>query len=167
MSLESGEFPSCLKHALVRPLLKKSSLDPEIMKNFRPVSNLPVMSKIIEKVVAKRLTDHMNTNSLSEKFQSAYKACHSTETALIRVQNDILVSMDQHYGVVLVLLDLHAAFDTIDHDNLLDHHQHSERLGIRDRAHAWFASYLSDQTRSVSIVGVSSLAHTLKYRAPQ
>ena len=165
MSLESGEFPSCLKHALVRPLLKKSSLDPEIMKNFRPVSNLPVMSKIIEKVVAKRLTDHMNTNSLSEKFQSAYKACHSTETALIRVQNDILVSMDQHYGVVLVLLDLSAAFDTIDHDNLL--HQLSERLGIRDRAQAWFSSYLSDRTQSVSIDGVSSPATTLKYGVPQ
>ena len=107
----------------------------------------------------------MNTNSLNEKFQSAYKACHSTETALIRVQNDILVSMDQHYGVVLVLLDLSAAFDTIDHDNLL--HQLSERLGIRDRAQAWFSSYLSDRTQSVSIDGVSSPATTLKYGVPQ
>ena len=72
------------------------------------------MSKIIEKVVASRLTEYLSSNELFEPFQSAYKKYHGTETALVRVQNDILCSLDNNCGVFLVLLDLSAAFDTID-----------------------------------------------------
>jgi hypothetical protein len=83
LSLEQGLVPSVLKRALVKPLLKESGLDPENLKNFRPVSNLSYLSKLIERVAAKRLLEHMNDHNLHETFQSAYKQFHSTETALL------------------------------------------------------------------------------------
>jgi hypothetical protein len=85
-SLDNGDFPLLLKTALAKPLIKKLSLDSNIFKNFRPISNLSFLSKVIEKVAAKRLFDHMTANGLHDIFQSAYKPCHSTETALLRVK---------------------------------------------------------------------------------
>ena len=117
VSLSSGQFPRSFSHALVKPLLKKPNADCEILKNYRPVSNLTFLSKILEKVVARRLFTYMSENGLHEKMQSAYRTAHSTESALIRVQNDILRQLDKKRGVILVLLDLSAAFDTIDHDH--------------------------------------------------
>jgi hypothetical protein len=87
-SLTESEMPSNLKQSIVVPLLKKPKLDPEVLKNYRPVSNLTFVSKLIEKVVANRLIDHMKKNDLQEPLQSAYRQFHSTETALLRVQND-------------------------------------------------------------------------------
>src|SRR6056300_1410090 len=80
--------------------------------------NLSFISKLIERVVAKRFSDHLASNGLNEIYQSAYKELHSTETALLKVQNDLLLSIDTMGGAVLVLLDLSAAFDTIDHSKL-------------------------------------------------
>ena len=91
----------------------------EIFQNFRPISNLPMVSKVVEKAVADQFTRHILTNHLDEPFQSAYKAFHSTETALVKVQNDILQAIDQRQSVILLLLDLSAAFDTVDHSTLL------------------------------------------------
>ena len=73
------------KSAVVKPLLNKPTLDYKVLKNFRPISNLTFLSKLIEKVIAERLVSHMQDNGMVEKFQSAYKANHSTETALLRV----------------------------------------------------------------------------------
>ena len=84
-SLSSGEFPQAFKNALVTPLLKKRTLDEEILNNYGPVSNLTFVSKIIEKVVASRLNHHLMVNNLQEPFQSAYRVNHSTETAMLRV----------------------------------------------------------------------------------
>jgi hypothetical protein len=165
LSLSSGVFPDCLKHALVKPLLKKSHLDPEELKNYRPVSNLPFLSKVIEKVVASRLSTHMSQNNLHEVFQSAYKANHSTETALVKVQNDILLELDKKRGVILVLLDLSAAFDTIDHGFLLE--QLSSRLGIKDIALSWFKSYLSGRSQSIFIDRTSSQIVIVLFGVPQ
>ena len=119
LSLSSEIVPLCLKHAIVRPHLKKPHADSEDFTNYRPVSNLSFLSKILEKLVAKRLLSHMDNHNLHEVMQSAYKQYHSTETALVRVQNDILTHIDNKHGVILVLLDLSAAFDTIDHKTLL------------------------------------------------
>ena len=105
-----------MKSAVVTPLLKKSTLNPDILKNYRPFSILSYISKLLERVVTGRLTDYMTENNLHEHLQSTYKPGHSTETALVKVQNDILTSIHQHGVVVLVMLDLSAAFDTIDHD---------------------------------------------------
>ena len=116
-SIESCSVPKSFKSARIRPLLKKPGLDPEILKHFRPVSNLPFVSKILEKVIDARIERHLVCNSLHEPLQSAYRKFHSTETALLKVQNDIMESLDQGSISVLVMLDLSAAFDTIDHQN--------------------------------------------------
>ena len=114
-SLATGVFPSELKSAVIKPLLKKPGLDTDVLKNFRPVSNLSFISKMIEKVIASELLDHMIENKLLESFQSAYIACHSTKTVLLRVHNDIVNAVDQKKCVFLVLLDLLAPFDTVNH----------------------------------------------------
>ena len=98
-------------HSPFKPLLKKSGADHENFSNFRPVSNLYCLSKVTEKAVAAQLSDHLNgKEGLLEDFQSAYKCYHSTETALVRVHNDILKAVDGNTSVILLLLDLSAAF---------------------------------------------------------
>lgn len=113
LSFDSASVPSSMKNAVLSPLLKKPSLDFEIFSNFRPVSNLKSLSKVIEKTAATRLTNYLCDNDLNESLPSAYKDHHSCETALLLVQNDILKSIDVKQCVVLLLLDLSAAFNTI------------------------------------------------------
>ena len=115
-SLTKGEFPIDFKNAIVKPLLKKPSLDKDKLKNYRPVSNLHFISKVIEKLVAKRLEEHMSEYSIYDPMQSAYKFVHSTETALVKINYDILSSLDAGKCTVLVSLDISAAFDTINHN---------------------------------------------------
>ena len=103
--LVSNVFPSFNRSAVVKPLLKKSTLDPNDLKNYRPVSNLSFMSKILEKVVAYQLLSHLNRYNLFSGFQSAYRPGHSTETALLKVVSDILSALDEDKFSVLVLLD--------------------------------------------------------------
>ncbi len=164
LSLETSTFPPQFKNAFVKPLLKKASLDPENLKNYRPVSNLTFLSKIIEKVAAARLKEHFETNNLLEKHQSAYKQFHGTETALIKVQNDILRKMDKKHAVFLVLLDLSAAFDTIDHNILLSR---MESSGVIGPPLKWISSYLSDRSQSVSIGSTLSTPANLLFGVPQ
>ena len=104
---------------MINPILKKPLLDKEIFSNYRPVSNLTYVSKLMEHVIAKQLIDHLESNNLAETFQSAYKQYHSTETVLTSVTNNILTALDRRQAVLLVLLDLSAAFDTVDHSVLL------------------------------------------------
>ena len=101
------------------PLLKKPSLDRNLLKNHRPVSNLSFIFKLIEKAVANQLNSYINKEGLSNFNQSSYKRLHSKETALLIIQNDIAASMNSGKAVTLTLLNLSAAFDTIDHDILL------------------------------------------------
>ena len=164
-SITNSEVPVSMKNAFVRPLLKKANLDPNILKNFRPVSNLSYLSKIIEKVVAARLTDHMNKNNLMEPRQSAYRRFHSTESALLRVQNDLLMALENKKMVALVLLDLSAAFDTLDHNILLN--RLSTRCGIKDDCLLWFKSYLSNRCQIVSINRINSEPKQLPFGVPQ
>ena len=95
---------------MVRPLLKKSHLDPSMLSNFRPVSHLPFLSKVLEKVVLIQLQTFLEINSTLDKFQSGFRSRHSTESALLKVHNDIALSVDAGNPAVLVLLDLTAAF---------------------------------------------------------
>ena len=166
MSLQSGIFPTDLKKAFVIPLLKKASLDPEIKKNYRPISNLAFLGKFIERAAIKQYVDYLTENELYARSQSAYRQYHSTETALLRVCDDILRSLDEPHGeVILVLLDLSAAFDTIDHALLLQRlHQ---RYGIEGKVLQWFESYLHQREQSVLINSSTSDPLTMEWGIPQ
>ena len=135
--------------SVVKPLIKKPNLDPEVLGNYRPVSNLPYLSRILERAVADQLQAHLDTNGLHVKFQSAYRRGHSTETALLRILNDVLVMIDGGNNAVLVLLDLSAAFDTLDHTLLLQR-LHAE-VGLDGSALDWFSSYLSCRSQQVLV----------------
>ena len=164
-SLLHGHVPTSLKFALVKPLLKKPTLDKDELGNYRPVSNLTYISKLVERIVAVRLRGHMLSNQLLDPNQSAYRQGHSTETVLLKVTNDILTSLDTGHEVLLVLLDLSAAFDTVDHTLLLDRLQ--TRIGLGASALTWFKSYLQDRHLSVSIAGSSSQHVALEFGVPQ
>ena len=153
-SLSSGTFPSQLKSALVTPLLTKPSLDPNTLKNYTPISNLSFLSKVLEKAVFNQLTTYTSDN-LFEPMQSAYRGYYSTETALVRVQNNILRPLDDHNAVVLVLLVLSAAFDTVNHPILVSRLEH--RLGLSDTALQCFCSYLSGRQQSVLVRKISEV----------
>lgn len=165
LCFSSGQFPSKLKSAIVQPLLKKSSLDPEILKNFRPVSNLSFLSKIIERMIASQLLEHMIRHNLLDKFQSAYRPLHSTETALVRVLNDLLLAIDKGMCAFLVLLDLSAAFDTVNFATLLAFLK--DFLGLSGSVLDTIRSYLEGRTQCVSIKNVLSHLSELIYGVPQ
>ena len=115
ISITNGIVPANMKEALIRPLLKKSNLDPQHLKNFRPVSNLSFVSKLVERVVYEQLMDHVANTGKLEDLQSAYRSDHSTESALLKVKTDLLDAMEKQKVTCLVLLDLSAAFDTVSH----------------------------------------------------
>ena len=164
-SLEDAEVPLNFKQAVVRPLLKKPSLDKEVFKNYRPVSNLSFVSKVLEKVVALRLDKHLEDNILHEPRQSAYRKGHSTETALLRVHHDIAAALDNNCHAVLVMLDLSAAFDVIDHRILMHRLEHT--LGITGAALSWIQSYLSDRNMRVAIGDAMSDKKSIAIGVPQ
>ena len=118
-SFTTGTVASDFKTAIVKPLLKKPSLDPNALSNYRPISNLPLLSKIPEKICLPQLLAHIDTHNLLSVHQSAYREGHGTETALLSTVNHILCALDEDKISVLLLLDLFTAFDTIDHEILL------------------------------------------------
>ena len=130
LSLLSGHVPEYWRTAVVSPLLKKPGLD-LVYKNFRLVSNLPFISKVVEKAALQQFLVHCKENAPLPKFQSSFRKYHSTETALLKVQNDILMSMDNKKVTLLVLLNLSAAFDTTEHSVLLNILQQDVGVGSR------------------------------------
>ena len=164
-SLLTGTFPESLKTAVVKPLLKKRSLDVSILNNYRPVSNLPFIGKIIEKVVYQQLNKFLTLNAILDKHQSGFRQHHSTETALIKVLNDIRMNSDTGQSTVLVLLDLSAAFDTIDHAILLDRLENW--VGLSGAVLQWFRSYLQDRKYFVSIGNYKSALTSMTCGVPQ
>jgi len=165
MSLANCVMPSSLKTATVSPLIKKSNLECDELKNYRPVSNLPYLSKLIEKVVVKQLDDHMLDNSLYRSDQSAYRRFHSTETALVKIMDSLLCAMDNKKCNLLVLLDQSAAFDTVNQDLMLQRLESS--YGITSDALQWLSSYLKGRTQAVSIGSCSSEPKDLATGFPQ
>ena len=164
-SLELGVVPQPLKKAMVRPGLKKPSLDSKVHNNYRPVSNLPVLSKIIEKVVFIRIEEHCRRHNLLDPNQSAYRKLHSTETALLRVHNDILQQLDKGCIVALVLIDVSAAFDTVNHQSLLNRLQ--KQFGLGGVALKWMESYLRGREQFVNINGTYSKVVLSDHGFPQ
>ena len=162
-SLTIGIVPDCFKSAIVKPLLKKPGLDVNDLKNLRPVSNLPFLSKILEKVLLAQLVSHLSRNNLREVCQSAYRQNHSTETLLLSVTDSLLCKADNRLVSLLTLLDQSAAFDTVDHKILLNRLSYS--FDISGTVFKWFISYLTNRTQSVSVGDSSPLP--LKYGVPQ
>ena len=149
LCLSESRLPADFKHALVTPLLKKDSLPKDNLSNYRPISNLNFMSKILEKIIYNRIVAHLNSFLSLSPFQSAYKKFHSVETALLKIQNDLLLAIDRKQISALVLLDMSAAFDTVDHEILLSRLHNN--FGISGSALDLITSYLSDRTHSVLV----------------
>jgi len=145
-SFQAGSLPTSQKHALVSARLKKPQLDPADTNSYRPISQLSFASKLVERAVATRFVQHCTQNSLLPARQSAYRRHFSTETALLIVHNDIVRAVDRGDLVPLVLLDLSAAFDTVDHGCLLSVLE--RRFCVDGNALEWFKSYLSDRSQT-------------------
>ena len=161
LSISSGVFSKQLKSVLVKPLLKKSNLDPNDLKNYRPISNLSFLSKLIERVIAARLFSHLSSNNLMSKLQAAYRKFHSSGTALLYVQNDILASLNAGHSTAPLLLDLSATFDTIDHSIFTHRLQHW--FGISFTALNLLSSFLSDRSQTVITPASKSNPVLLEY----
>ena len=164
-SLCEGLVRDGFKKAVITPLIKKASL-PVDLKNYCPVSGLSFISKLVEHVVAKQLVDHIHGHGLDNSYQSAYKSGHSTEMALLSIKNDIHLSLSLGEATALVLLDLSAAFDTIDHSTLLSCLH--DRFGVGNSALKWFSSYLTERYQAVKIgYTLSDLQKKLLFGVPQ
>jgi hypothetical protein len=164
MSLNQGVFPAKWKHAVVRPMLKKVGQE-LVLSNYRPVSNLPFLSKLIEKTALSRLNEHVNANNLLPKNQSAYRRHHLCETALIILVSDLLAGMENQEVSALIALDLSAAFDTVDHDILVK--VLTSQYGLCDTAINWIDSYLRPRSCSVCVESAISTPRPLQCSIPQ
>lgn len=163
-SLQTGTAEG-MKESIIVPLLKKVGLDSEILKNYRPVADLVCISKLTERVVAKRLAEHMIFNNLNCKYEHGYKKHHSPETLLVCLVNDILLALDVNNGVIVLFIDLSAAFDTVDIDLLL--HILESEMGVCSTALNWFSSFLKGRKQFVKIEKSLSDALIVDFGVPQ
>ena len=147
-SLSEGSMDGA-KSSVIEPLLKKSNLDSDKKKNYRPVNTLVFFSKITERIVAKRMDEHMDVHCLHENTQFAYKARHNTEFMLLGITDEILRGFDEGKATIVIFLDLSAAFDTIDCNKLLQ--IMNIDLGISGTSLNWFRSFLTDRSQRVKI----------------
>ncbi|XP_023268185.1 LOW QUALITY PROTEIN: uncharacterized protein LOC111659449 [Seriola lalandi dorsalis] len=163
-SLTNGTVPTSFKTAAITPILKKPGADPSNFNNFRPISNLPFVSKILEKTVASQLHSHLSHNKLYEQFQAGFRPLHSTETALIKITNDLLMAADSGLLTILILLDLSAAFYTICHTTLLNR---LSSIGITHTPLDWFTSYLSGRTQFIQLKSFKFIPSPVTSGVPQ
>ena len=162
ISLSSGRFASSWKKAIVKPLLKKPTLD-HIKKNYRPVSNLSFLSKLVEKASMLSFSGHVENNNLLPEYQSAYR--EATETLLLKVYNDILHNFEHQKLSPFIAVDLSAAFDTVHHGLLLDVMENC--FGVRGIAKDWMSSYLSARSMEVCVNGKMSKPVCIDLSVPQ
>ena len=165
LSLSSGHVPDSFKSSLLLPLLKKPNLDRNGLNNYRPIANLPFLGKVLERIVVLQMKVHLERHGMLPVYQSAYRNNHSTETALVKVLNDLLLAVDKGNEAVLVLLDYTAAFDTIDHDLLL--HRLEHEFFITGIVLDWIRSYLHNRSQRVVINDTTSASFPLISGVPQ
>ena len=144
--------------------MKKLGLD-FLFKNFRPVSNLPYVSKLTEKAVIVQWNYHTESNELLPEKASTYRRDHSTETALVKVQSDMFAAMDNQHVTLLVMLDLSAAFDSVNHEMLLN--TMASRFGISGTILDWVRSYLDGRKQRVIVHNAMSEEMYLNCGVPQ
>ena len=160
----SGKFPESEKEGIIYPRLKSNDMDADSFASYRPVTNITVLSKIIEIAINNRLNEYLMSCNLIPEFQSAFRANHSTETALLKVHSDIIRSLDNSKTVCMICLDLSAAFDTVDHEILINE---LRACGVEGTALKLFESYLENRTVRVAANGTLSEPLNLKYGIPQ
>ena len=161
----SGSFPSSQKCAIVTPILKKPSLDSCDLSNYRPVSNLSFISKILERSVYVQMNNYLQDNELLPEKQSAYRKFHSTETALLDMLSDVHTAADSGRVTLLALLDQSSAFDVIDHGILIDRLRHL--FGFAGVVLEWVRSYVTERSQYVHFNGESSNVVHLECGVPQ
>ena len=144
---------------------KKPGLPKSDLANFRPISNLNTIGKILERLALSRFFPHISKSPSFSPLQSAYRKFHSTETALLKLTNDIMESIDSGKITILTALDMSAAFDTLDHITLLHRLQHT--FGLSGNAISWIRSYLTDRSSFVKIDSSSSPSTTILIGVPQ
>ena len=164
-SLSEGWLLRSQRHAIITPIIKKTGLDANDVKSYRPISNLTYMSKLVERLVHRQLSIFLEAHNLLPKHQSDFRARHSTETAVLKVMSDILGAADRGNLVLLGLLDMSAAFDTVDHDILL--HRIQASFGITGRALSWLRSFLESRTQQVSFNNTLSATMPVTTGVPQ
>ena len=162
-SIATGILPMEWKITIIRLLLKKLELT-LIHGNYRPVSNLPVLCKVVEKVVLDQFRIHCDNHRLIPDYQSAYHAKYSCETALLKILNDILWAMERQDITALIAIDLSVAFDTVDHNILIE--VLHRRFGVTETALEWFASYLRPQFCRVNVDNFYSIDQQLECSVP-
>jgi hypothetical protein len=165
LSFSHSTFPQKFKTAQVTPLLKKRGLDASEPSSFRPISNLNTISKVLERLVLARIIPHVFASPRFDAVQSAYRRCHSTETALLKITDDIFAGFDDRKSTILVALDQSAAFDCIDHDTLFRRLQHT--FGVTGEALEWLRSYLESRSTFVRWKQSSSDIFPLHCGVPQ
>jgi hypothetical protein len=153
-----------LKKAIVTPVIKKHGLDSADLSNYRPVSNLPILAKVIERAAETRLVEHIEKIKALHPLQSAYRRSRSTETATLRVLSDWRKAFDNGRLVCVVSLDVSSAFDTISHNILL---RKLKSHGITGSSYAWFRSYLSGRSCTVKYDSTLSMPKDLNSGVPQ
>ena len=158
-SITTGKFPAAWKYALVVPLYKKG--DPNCVSNYRPISLLPIISKILEKILANQLTHYVESNKLLSDSQHGFRPKLSTETALTVITDKLYDNIDNKKISLLTLCDLSKAFHSVDHKILL---HKCARLNIDA---FWFSSYFSNRILSVRLEHNVSTIQTVNYGVPQ
>ena len=161
-SFAACTFPRAWKISEVTPILKSGDFDDP--SNTRPISLLPILSKVCEKLAHKQFVNYLNCNSKIAKQQSGNRQFHSTETALLHFTNEILKNMEEKKVSSVVLLDMSKAFDSINHELLLSK---LRKIGVSTSAHKWFKSYLIDRSQVVKIEDTTSKALPLEFGVPQ
>ncbi len=163
-SLLTGTFPMAFKQAQVTPLLRKPTLNTFLIENYRPISLLPFIATMLERVVFNQVSLFLSQNNKLDAKQSGFRSGHSTETALFSVTEALRISKADSRSSVLVLLDMSAAFDTVNHPILLSTLSSLDITGIPLR---WFESYLTGRSFRVAWGGEVSKEHQLVTGVPQ
>ena len=161
-SIETSQFPSSWKVARITPIFK--DVDKTEKSNYRPISVLPVISKLFEKLVFNQLYQYMKENGLFTSDQSGFLRLHSTLTCLLNMSDDWYNGLDLGKLVGLVFIDLKKAFDTVDHDILC---KKLDVYGVQQRELSWFRSYLSNRKQFCRVNGVDSNFGEIEVGVPQ
>ena len=165
LSLSTGSFPNSWKTAVVTPTVKRGKTSFTDIRSYRPISHLPTLSKLLERFVSRQLRDHLHKFCLLPTSQSGFRPHHSTETAILKVNSDLLRALDNGDLALLSLLDLSSAFDTVDHDILKRRLQVS--FGLSGDVLSWLSSYLSSRSQSVRCNCYSSFSASVTCGVPQ